>query len=69
MEMVPRLGAKYGLQIQTLSKTRDAYRTAEYIASGLPAAPALMLNDERIVQGGPISEEALEAAIRRHLKL
>ena len=67
MQMLPRLGAKYHLEIETLSKAREAYRTAEYIASGLPAAPAIMLGDEIIIQGGPIGEEALESAIRRHL--
>ncbi|MGB5232371.1 MAG: hypothetical protein WBN83_12690 [Desulfoprunum sp.] len=50
-----------------ISKTRDAYRTADYQATGLPAAPAIMLDDELVIQGGPISEEALEAAIHHHL--
>jgi hypothetical protein len=65
--MLPGLGEKYNLEIETISKTRDAYRTAEYQATGLPIAPALMLDDELIIQGGPISEEALESAIRRHM--
>jgi hypothetical protein len=65
--MLPRLGAKYNLEIETLSKPREDYRTAEHLASGLPAAPALMLADEILIQGCPISEEALESAIRRHL--
>jgi hypothetical protein len=69
MEMLPRLGEKYDLEIETLSKPREAYRTAEYLASGLPAAPALMLADELLIQGCPINEEALESAIRRHLNL
>jgi hypothetical protein len=68
MEMLPRLGEKYDLEIETLSKPREYYRTAEYIASGLPAAPAIMLGDEILIQGGPISEEALESAIRRRLR-
>ncbi len=66
--MVPGLGKKYHLEIETISKTRDAYRTAQYQATGLPIAPALMLDDELLIQGGPISEEALESAIRRHMR-
>ena len=58
---------KYTLKIETVSKTRDAYRTAEYQATGLPVAPAVLLNDELLVQGAPISEKELESAICRHL--
>lgn len=66
--MVPRLGEKYNLEIDTISNTRDYYRSTAYQATGQPVAPALLLEDERIVQGGPIGEEALEAAIQRHLQ-
>lgn len=65
--MIPGLGKKYNLEIETISKTRDAYRTAEYQATGLPIAPAVMLDDELLIQGAPISQEALESAIRRRL--
>ena len=65
--MLPGLGDKYNLEIETISKTREAYRTAEYQATGLPIAPALMLDDELLIQGGPISDEALESAIRRRM--
>jgi hypothetical protein len=67
MNMLPGLGDKYKLEIEIISKTRDAYRSEEYLATGLPAAPALMLADDFLVQGRPISEEALESAIRHHL--
>jgi hypothetical protein len=69
MNMLPGLGDTYNLEIEIISKTRDSYRSAEYSATGLPAAPALMLADEVLVQGRPISKEALESAIRRHLAL
>lgn len=65
--MLPRLGEKYDLDIETISRTRESYRTTEYRASGLPAAPALLLGDELLVQGSTISEESLESMIRRHL--
>lgn len=67
MEMLPRLGKKYALEIETIAKSREAYRSIDYLASGLPAAPAIMIADEVVAQGGPIAEEALESAIRRHL--
>lgn len=67
MSMLPRLEEKYDIEIETISKTRDTYRSAEYRATNMPVAPALMLADEILVQGKPISEEELEAAIRRHL--
>lgn len=65
--MLPRMEEKYTLKIETISKPRDAYRTAEYQATGLPVAPAVLLNDELLVQGAPISEKELELAICRHL--
>jgi len=67
MTMLPGLEEKYPLEIETIAKTRDTYRSAEYLATGLPAAPALMLGDEVVVQGRSISREDLESAIRRHL--
>ena len=67
--MLPRMEEKYALKIETVSKTRDAYRTAEYQATGLPIAPAVLLNDELLVQGAPISEKELELAICRHLTI
>ena len=66
--MFPRLGEKYHLEIEIVSKTRDDYRTAEYQATGLPIAPALILEDELLIQGRPITEEAFESAITRHLR-
>jgi hypothetical protein len=65
--MLPGLGDKYKLEIEIISKTRDAYRSAEYLATGLPAAPALMLADEILVQGRPVSEEFLKSAICQDL--
>lgn len=64
MSMLPGLEEKYNIEIETISKTRDTYLMAEYQATGMPVAPALMLADEILVQGKPISEEDLEAAIR-----
>lgn len=53
--------------MEILSRSREAYRSEEYASLGLPAAPAIMIGEEIIVQGKDISEEELETAIRRHL--
>lgn len=69
MEMVPGLGRKYGVEVETISKPFKEYHTDEYTKSGLPAAPAVMIGDELVVQGCDADEGELEAAICRHLGL
>jgi hypothetical protein len=66
---MPRLGAKYNLEVETVSKSREAYQAAAFVATGLPAAPAVMVENELAAQGPTISDEGLEAVIRRHLGL
>ena len=67
--MLPRLGEKYDLEVETISKPRAEYQTAEYLKLGLPPAPAAMVGEEVVVQGPNLSEDQVEAAIRRHLGL
>jgi hypothetical protein len=67
--LIPRLGKKYEVEIETISKPNPEYRTEEYAKLGLPAAPAIMVGDEVIVQGCDVAEEKVEAAICRHLGL
>lgn len=67
--MVPRLGSKYNLEVETTSKPFSEFRTDEYARSGLPPAPAIMIGDELLVQGCDVDENKLEAAICRHLGL
>ena len=67
--MLPRLGAKYDLEIETISKPIAEYQTDEYFELDLPTAPAVMVGDEMAGQGAGISEEKLEEVIRRHLGL
>jgi hypothetical protein len=67
--MMPRLGAKYELEMEEISMSREHYQSEPYKASGLPAAPAVMVADEIAGQGAGLSEEGLEAVIRRHLGL
>jgi hypothetical protein len=65
--MLPRLGARFPLEVQYLTQTREYYQSEAHRASGLPPAPAVIVNDATVIQGPEISEEQIEEAIRRHL--
>lgn len=67
--MLPRLGGTYELNVEKRSRPKADYHTDAYYALDLPVAPAIMVEDEIVVEGKDISEEELEAAIRRHLGL
>jgi hypothetical protein len=67
--MLPRLGQKYDLEVEILSKPIAEYNTDEYFELELPVAPAIMVEDEIIVEGSDVSEEKLENAIRAKLGL
>lgn len=64
--MMPGLGKRYNVEIETISKPLDDYHTDEYYASGLPIAPTILINGETVLTGD-ISEEELEALIYQHL--
>lgn len=66
---MPRLGQKYALEVETVSQSREAYQADAYVASGLPPAPAVMVENELAAQGPSISVEGVESVIRRHLGL
>jgi hypothetical protein len=61
--MMPRLGEKYEVEIKTVSKPKAEFHTDEYYALDLPAAPAIMVGEEIIVEGSDVDENTLEAAI------
>lgn len=67
--MLPRLGNKYDIQTETVSKPKEEYSTDEYFELDLPLAPAVMVGDEIVVEGSDISDEKLESVICRHLDL
>ena len=67
--MMPRLGAKYQIEIETISKPKQEYQTDDYFELDLPAAPAVMVGDEIVVEGSDVPEDKLEATICRHLGL
>ena len=67
--MVPRLGQKYAFEVEVISKPIADYQTDEYFELDLPAAPAIMVGEEIVVEGGDVAEDKLEAVICRHLGL
>ena len=67
--MVPRLGQKYDLEVEVMSKRPAEYNTDEYFELELPVAPAIMVENEIVVEGSDVSEEKLENAIRAKLGL
>jgi len=67
--MMPRLGQRYAIEIETISKPIADYQTDEYFALDLPTAPAVMVGEEIVVEGADVAEDKLEAVIRRQLGL
>ena len=67
--MMPGLGKKFDIQIETISKVKAEYMTDEYFELDLPVAPAVMVDDEIVVEGSDISQEKLESTICSHLGL
>ena len=67
--MMPSLGRKYEIEIETISKPIAEYQTDEYFELDLPTAPAVMVADEIVVEGSDVAEPKLEAVICRHLGL
>ncbi|RJP76646.1 MAG: hypothetical protein C4522_17455 [Desulfobacteraceae bacterium] len=67
--MMPRLGAKYQIEIDITSKPKNDYQTDEYFELELPVAPAVMVGDEIVVEGADVSEHEVEVCICRLLGL
>ena len=65
--MIPVLGEKYEIEIETIAKPKEDYMTDEYFELDLPVAPAVMVGDEILVEGTDVSEDKLEETICRHL--
>lgn len=64
---MPRLGEKYDIELETISKPKTEYSTNAYLELGLPKAPAVMLGDGIVVKGADASEKNLEAMICKQL--
>jgi hypothetical protein len=67
--MIPGLGKKYEIEIETIAKPKDDYMTDEYFELDLPVAPAVMVGDEIVVEGTDVAELDLEKVICRQLGL
>ena len=65
--MMPRLGNRYDIEMETIEKPKDEYMTDEYFELDLPVAPAVMVGEEIIVEGSDISRRKLEAAIKANI--
>jgi hypothetical protein len=55
--MVPRLGQKYEFEPEVISKPIADYQTDEYFELELPTAPAIMVGEEIVVEGGAGAQE------------
>ena len=67
--MMPGLGEKYAIGIETVSKPKADYLTDEYFELDLPVAPAVMVGEEILVEGTDVTQLELESAICRQLGL
>ena len=67
--MMPRLGEKYKVEIETTSKPKTEYLTDEYFAFDLPVAPAIMVGDEIVIEGQDVDDHSVEVVICRQLGL
>ena len=67
--MMPRLGEKYDIKIEVMSKPKSEYLTDEYFALDLPVAPAIMVGDEIVTEGTDVDDYTVEATICRQLGL
>lgn len=67
--MAPRLGEKYQVECELISKPLAEYQTDEYFELDLPAAPAVMVAEDIVVEGADVDEYVLETVICKHLEL
>jgi hypothetical protein len=67
--MLSRLDSREDVEVEVISKTREAYRCDDYFALDLPLAPAIMVGEEIVVEGKDIDEATVTATIRRGLEL
>jgi hypothetical protein len=67
--MMPRLGERYDIEIEAVSKPKAEFHTDEYYALDLPVAPAIMVAEEIVVEGTDIDDHTVESTICRALGL
>jgi 5,10-methylene-tetrahydrofolate dehydrogenase/methenyl tetrahydrofolate cyclohydrolase len=66
--MIPGLGDKIKVEIETIEKTRAEYSSQSYLETKLPVAPAIMIDDDIIDTPNNITQAQLEKLIDNRLK-
>ena len=66
---MPRLGTKYDIDIEVISKPRAEYQSEAYHSLDLPVAPAIMVGEEIVIEGKDVDDQEVEKVICRHLGL
>ena len=67
--MMPSLGEKYDVEIETTSKPKAEYLTDEYFAFDLPVAPAIIVGDKIVIEGQDVDDHVIEMEICKQLGL
>jgi len=57
------------IEVRVNRMNHKEYQTDEYFELDLPAAPAVMVGDEIVIEGSDVPEDKLEGAIYKHLGL
>ena len=65
--MIPGLGQKYDIELETTRKEAGEYETDEYFELDLPMAPGVMVGEEIVAEGRKVGPYRLESVICRHL--
>ena len=65
--MLPGLGDKTGVEIETVEKSREEYRSDSYAATNLPVAPAVIIDGEAIAVQNIITHSQMEKLIENRL--
>lgn len=65
--MLPRLGKKNSVLIESVSKSRREYQSKNYAGLRLPKAPAITIDGKIIIEGRDIDEHELVDIIQKHL--
>jgi hypothetical protein len=65
--MAPSLGAEYPVEVEIVSKPNAEYQSDEWADLDLPCAPAIMIDDDVVIEGSDVSEDKIVAVIRQNL--
>ena len=66
--MMPGLGDKFGIDIETKEKFRDEYHCESYIETKLPKAAVIMIDEDAIEARNNITLSQLEKMIENRIK-